>query len=153
VKKFEFRLAAVLKLRDTQLTIEKNKLQQLFAERQKLEKNLASIEAERNESLAWIQTHASAGSADLRALSAFLLGSQARQAMVKHAIESCQAEIEEQQSRTLAAERARKLLLNLRDQRRAEWQKDFDKELEAVAQDAWQSAARSAADRILSSKS
>jgi flagellar export protein FliJ len=142
MKKFEFRLASVLRLRETQLKIEKNKLQQLFAERQKLEKNLQSIADERRESSAWIQSHT--GSADLRSLSAFLLGSKARAATVRQAIESCDAEIAEQRARAITGERNQKLLLNLRDKRHAEWRKEFDKELEAIATETWQSARHSA---------
>jgi flagellar export protein FliJ len=143
VKKFEFRLASVLRLRETQLTIEKNRLQQLFAERAKLEKNLKSIADERKESAEWIQGMAAPTSGDLRALSAFLLGSKAREATLQQAIESCDGDIAEQRQRTLLAERNQKLLLNLKTKRRSEWQQEFDKELEAVAQEAWQSAARS----------
>lgn len=143
MKKFEFRLASVLRLRETELSIEKNKLQQLFAERAKLEKNLASINRERQESAAWLQQTSSPTSADLRALSAFLLGSKAREATLQQAIESCNADIAEQQQRALRAERNNKLLLKLKSKKRAEWQREFDHELEIVAQEAWQSAARS----------
>ena len=142
MKKFEFRLASVLRLRETQLTIEKNKLQQLFAERTKLEKNLASVAAERLESAAWLQQMPAATSADLRSLSAFLLGSKARETTLRKAIESCTADIEEQRQQTLLAERNQKLLLNLKTKRRQEWQQAFDQELEQVAQEAWQSASR-----------
>lgn len=143
MKKFEFRLASVLRLRETQLTIEKNKLQQLFSERAKLESNLRSISEERRESSVWIHQMTSPTSGDLKALSAFLLGSKARETTLAQAIESCDAEIGEQRQRTLQAERNQKLLLNLEGKRRVEWQREFDKELETVAQEAWQSAARS----------
>jgi len=122
--------------------IEKNKLQQLFAERAKLENNLRSIAEERKESATWIQGVAVPTSADLRALSAFLLGSKARETTLRQAIESCDADISEQRQRTLLAERNQKLLINLKSKQRLEWQHQFDKELETVAQEAWQSAAR-----------
>jgi flagellar export protein FliJ len=143
VKKFEFRLASVLRLRDSQLLIEKNKLQQLFAERARLEKNLASIAEERKESAAWIQGASDTTSGDLRALAAFLLGSQARDSTTRGAIENANVHIVKQRQQVLLAERNQKLLLKLKDKRRAEWQQEFDKELEMVAQEAWQSAARS----------
>jgi len=122
--------------------IEKNKLQQLFAERAKLEKHLRSVADERRESATWIQGVAAPTSGDLRALSAFLLGSKARETTLSQAIESCEAEIGEQRQRTLLAERNQKLLINLKSKQRVEWQHEFDKELETVAQEAWQSAAR-----------
>jgi hypothetical protein len=43
----------------------------------------------------------------------------------------------------LLAERNLKLLENMRNKQKSVWQQEFDKELEAVAQEAWQSAARS----------
>ncbi len=143
MKKFEFRLASVLRLRETQLEIEKNKLQRLFHERRRLEKKLLAIGEERVTSENWIQTMASPTSADLRSLSAFLLGSKAREASLQQAMQNCDADIAAQRSRTLLAERNRKLLLNLREKQQSAWQKEFDKELEAVAQEAWQAAARS----------
>jgi len=143
VKRFEFRLASVLRLRETQLEIEKNKLQRLFQERRKLEKILSSLAEERTASELWIQNMASPGSADLRALSAFLLGSKSREASLQHSLQSCNEDIAEQRQRTLLAERNLKLLLNLRNKQKSGWQSEFDKELEAIAQEAWQSAARS----------
>lgn len=143
MKKFEFRLASVLRLRETQLTIEKNKLQQLFAERQQLEKNLRSIEEERREAGGWVQMMTEPTSSDLRSLSAFLLGSKARESVVLNAIASCNAEIDTQRQKTLLAERNEKLLLNLKAKRLKEWQYQFDKELGLIAEEAWQAAARS----------
>lgn len=143
MKKFEFRLDTVLRLRDVQVGIEKNKLQQLLTERAKLEKSLQSIADERKESATWVQAMPGATSSDLRALSAFLLGSKARESTLKQAIDSCNGDITDQRRQTLLAERNQKLLLKLKDKRRVEWQAEFDKELDIVAQEAWQSAERS----------
>ncbi len=143
MKKFEFRLASVLRLRETQLEIEKNKLQRLFTERSKLEKTLLSLGEERTTSEKWLQSMQSPTSADLRSLSAFLLGSKAREAGLQHSLQGCNEDIAEQRQRTLLAERNLKLLENMRNKQKSVWQQEFDKELEAVAQEAWQSAARS----------
>ncbi len=143
MKKFEFRLASVLRLRETQLAVEKNKLQQLFAERAKLQKTLAAIAEERERAEAWIQAASDATSGDLRVLSAFLLGSKSRETTLLQALQGCDSDIAQQRQRALQAERNQKLLLNLKDKQKSEWQAEFDKELESVAQEAWQSAARS----------
>ncbi len=143
MKKFEFRLASVLRLRETQLEVEKNRLHHLFSERNRMAENLRAIGQERTESEQWIQQMASPTSAELRSLSAFLLGSKAREATLQHSIRRCDEEIAEQRRRTLAAERNQKLLVNLRAGQKSAWQQEFDKEIEAVAQEAWQSAARS----------
>jgi flagellar export protein FliJ len=146
VKKFDFALESVLRLRQTQLTIQRNKLQQLFAERSKLERNLTSITDERAESSSWIQGFPGTTSSDMRAFSAFLLGSKSRETMLRHAIEICEADIVDQRARTLTAERNQKLLLNLKAKKRFEWQVDFDRELEQTAQEVWQSVAHSKTD-------
>jgi len=143
VKKFEFGLASVLRLRETQLEIEKNKLQRLFHERRKLERTLLSLAEERMAAERWLQNMASTSSADLRALSAFLLGSKSREASLQHSLQGCNEDIASQRQRTLLAERNVKLLLNLRNKQKSGWQNEFDKELEAIAQEAWQSAVRS----------
>jgi flagellar export protein FliJ len=142
MKKFEFRLASVLRLRETRLAAEKIKLQELLAERERLQKSLDSYEKEQKEALAWVQNTQDANSADLRALSAFLLGSKARRTTAQQALESCALDIQEQRVRLMQAERNQKLLLKLKDKRLASWQYDADRELELIAQEAWQSAAR-----------
>jgi flagellar export protein FliJ len=142
LKKFEFRLASVLRLRETQLEIEKNRLHDLFAERSRLQKKLISLGEERTASEKWLQSMAEPTSADLRSLSAFLLGSKSREATLQHSIQSCHEDIARQRKRTVVAERNQKLLLNLRAKQKEGWQKEFDKELEEVAQEAWQAAVR-----------
>jgi flagellar export protein FliJ len=142
VKKFEFRLASVLRLRETRLAAEKIKLQELLAERERLQKNLETYEKEQKDAVAWVQNTPDANSADLRALSAFLLGSKARRNTIQQAIEGCAVDIQEQRARLMQAERNQKLLLKLKDKRLAAWQYDADRELEIIAQEAWQSAAR-----------
>jgi hypothetical protein len=71
-----------------------------------------------------------------------LLGSKAREARLQQALIGAEELIAAQRQRTLLAERNQKLLDNLKTKQRAEWQREFDKELETVAQEAWQSAAR-----------
>ncbi len=144
MKKFEFRLGALLRLRDTQLALEKNKLQLMFAERQKLENNLNSIGQERVESEKWIQGMSAPNSADLRSLSAFLLGSKAREATLHQALQACNQDIVAQRQRTMRAERNQKLLLNLKDKQKESWTKDFDKELESIAEEAHRSRSHAA---------
>ncbi len=143
MKKFNFRLESVLRLRETQLNIQKNRLQQLLAECAKLERNLSSIAEERREAATWVGNLSVATSSDMRALSAFVLGSKSRESTLRQAIEGCEADIADQRGRTMIAERNRRLLLNLKSRKQMEWQKEFEKELEHTAQEAWQSLARS----------
>lgn len=140
MKKFEFRLESVLRLRDAQLTVQTNKLQQLLAEEAQLQRNLLSIADERKEAAAWIHRLSGATSAEMKAFSAFLLGSKSRESMLRQAIQSCEEDIAKQRGRTLLARRNQKLLLKLKSKRRFEWQAEFNKELEEIAQQAWQAA-------------
>jgi flagellar export protein FliJ len=142
MKKFEFRLASVLRLRQTQLDAEKVKLQKLHAERSRLENTLAAIDAQRSSSLAWVQAAPLIESTDVRALSAFLAGAGARKESLRQAIAGCDREIEEQRLHVLAAERNHKLLEKLKERKFSVWQADVDRELEIIAQEAWQAAAR-----------
>ncbi len=142
MKKFEFRLASVLRLRQTQLDAEKVKLQKLHAERSRLENTLAAIEAQRSSSLSWIQASALVDSSDVRALSAFLAGAGARKQSLLQAIAGCEKDIEEQRLHVLAAERNHKLLEKLKERKFTMWKADADRELEIIAQEAWQAASR-----------
>jgi flagellar export protein FliJ len=142
MKKFEFRLASVLRLRQTQLDAEKTKLQKLHAERTRLENALAAIDAQRSSSLEWVKTSALVESNDVRALSAFLAGAGARKESLRQAIAGCDKDIEEQRLRVLAAERNHKLLEKLKERKFSAWQAEFNRELEIIAQEAWQAAAR-----------
>ena len=140
MKKFQFRLATVLRLREAQLAIEEGKLRQLLAENRKIENSLRLISEERVDSENWLLKDSNLTSSDLRSLSAFLLGSKAREASLQQARESCAQDIAAQTQRTLAAERNQSLLQQLRSKQYDIWQKSFDSELEIISQEAWQAA-------------
>lgn len=135
--KFRFRLAAVLRLREIELRVEREKLDQLLAERAKLERSLASVAEERIEAHAFVRSRPDAGSTELRALSAFLLGSNARAAALRGSIERLEQTIAGQRARVLLADRNERLLLKLREKRLAEWRAEHDRELETLAQESW----------------
>ena len=140
--KFQFRLAAVLRVREVELRVEREKLNQLVAERARLERSLASVAEERVEAHAFVRTRSDAGSTHLRALSAFLLGSDARAAALRGSIERIEQTIAGQRARVLAADRNERLLLKLREKRLAEWSAEHDRELETLAQESWLSSHR-----------
>lgn len=140
--KFQFRLDTVLRLRELELRLEREKLNQLLAERTRLERSLVSVAEERVEAHAFVRTCPSAGSTEFRALSAFLLGSDARAAALRGSIQRLEQAISEQRVRVLAADRKERLLLKLKDKRLAEWRAENDRELETLAQEAWLSTHR-----------
>lgn len=135
--KFQFRLAAVLRLREIELRTEREKLNQLLSERTRLERSLASVAEERAEAHAFVHARPDAGSTELRALSAFLLGSDARAAALRGSIERLEPVIAGQRARVIVADRNERLLLKLKEKRLAEWRIEQDRELETLAQESW----------------
>ena len=103
---------------------------------------MASVAEERVEAHAFVRTRPDAGSNDLRALSAFLLGSDARAAALRGSIERIDQTIARQRARVLVADRNERLLLKLREKRLAEWSAEQDRELETLAQESWLSTHR-----------
>jgi flagellar export protein FliJ len=140
--KFEFRLDAVLRLRELELRVEREKLNQLLAERTRLERSLVSVAEERAEAHAFVRTRPDAGSTEFRALSAFLLGSDARAAALRGSIQRLEQAISEQRARVLVADRNERLLLKLKDKKLVEWRAENDRELETLAQESWLSTHR-----------
>jgi flagellar export protein FliJ len=140
--KFQFRLDTVLRLRELELRVEKEKLNQMLAERTRLERSLVSVAEERAEAHAFVRTRPDAGSTEFRALSAFLLGSDARAAALRASIQRLEQVIAAQQARVLVADRNERLLLKLKEKKRAEWTAENDRELETLAQEAWLSTHR-----------
>jgi flagellar export protein FliJ len=145
--KFQFRLDAVLRLRELELTVEREKLDQLLAERTRLERSLVSVAEERVEAHAFVRTRPDAGSTEFRALSAFLIGSDARAAALRQSIERLEQAIAGQRARVLVADRNERLLLKLKDKKLLEWRADNDRELETLAQEAWLSTHRTGPQR------
>jgi flagellar export protein FliJ len=140
MKKFEFPLDSALRLRNAQLKREQLKLQQLVAEEQRLRNSLHAILTEQSAARASLHTSESLASADLRALSSFLMGTELASAKLKEQIAARQKAVEEQRGHLMAAERNVKLLEKLKAQRLAEWKHELDLELETLAQEAWNSA-------------
>jgi len=143
MKKFEFRLESALRLRLTQLEGEKMKLQALLAEDQRLRIALSELDSERRKASSTLQTSAEISALDVRALSAFMIGAEARRNNLSKQIGRQSHLIAEGRTRVMLAERNVKLLENLKNKRRSEWQAEWDRELESNAQQAWLSAHRS----------
>jgi flagellar export protein FliJ len=135
--KFHFRLASVLRLREVQLAVEEEKLQILLGELAQMERSLATMSEERSAAIAFVQKQTGMGHAELRALSAFLLGTGARAAQLRETIQRTKSLAAEQRQRVTAAQRNERLLLKLKDAKLSEWQAQYDRELEVVAQETW----------------
>jgi|SRR5579875_1478912 len=137
MKKFQFRLAAAQKVRDMQLQLERSKLHELFARQQQLRNALEALNQERREASALVYEASSVNATDLRALSAFLIGADARVLDLRAQIERQQQVIQQQKKKVLDAERAVKLLSKLREKQYQEWNAEFNREIETIAQESW----------------
>jgi flagellar export protein FliJ len=135
--KFHFPLASVLRLREMQLAAEEEKLQMLLAELSRKERSLAAMAEERAAAILFVQNQTGTGNAELRALSAFLLGTGARAAQLRDSIQRVKTMISEQRQRVTAAQRNERLLVKLKDAKFSEWRKECDRELEVAAQETW----------------
>ncbi len=140
MKRFEFRLASVLRLRQVQLEAERAKLQELVGERQRLVRELEAAATERRAAKEAVYSLTNLDNAELRTMSAFLLGVDARSAKTRVRLDEMARFIEERRQYVIRAERKVRLLEKLREGKRAEWKHEADLEIETAAQEAWLSA-------------
>jgi flagellar protein FliJ len=139
MQKFRFRLDSVLRLRSLRLSQEKDKLGRFIAEAQRLEKAVEALDAERAAAIEFVKKEPGTGNTELRALAAYLLGYDARVEKLKKSLEAAQLRVAEQRQRVIVADRDERLLLKLREKRKAEWRAAADHELEILAQESWNS--------------
>ena len=137
MQKFRFRLDSVLRLRTLQLTVEREKLARALGEATAAEQALTALAAERAAAIACVQNEAGTGTTELRALSGYLLGYDANHNKLRLSLEAARLRVTEQRKRVVAADRAERLLLKLKTDRLAEWQRAADHELETLAQESW----------------
>ena len=140
MKKFEFRLDAVLRWRGTQLQLERAKLQKLLGEEQRLKNDLQRLLDERQTAVSALQTAESLRSFELRALSAYLVGSDARAHLIRGQIAKCAGPIQKQRGCLLEAERNVRLLEKLKEGRYSEWKHAFEQEIQSGAEESWLAA-------------
>lgn len=137
MKKFHFSLAAALKLRESQLEAERAKLQQLFTGEQGLKDALDSLAVDRRDATAFIQNSAAVDATELRALSTFSLGANARETYLRSEMVRQAKSIAEQKARVMQAERKVRLLNKLREKKLNAWNEEVNREIELAAQESW----------------
>lgn len=135
--KFNFRLEAALRLRHMRVESETARLQDLFTQRKRLEQSLTSIREERTEASAFVQAAQPPSAGDLRALSLFTLGLEARTKTVREGLSRSERSITEQKQRLMKAEQDERALSKLRAKRFAEWESQAQREIETTAQELW----------------
>lgn len=139
MKKFEFRLDSALRWRDTQLQVERGKLNALLSEEAKLKDSFENLGSERRSALQCLAKE-QLFSLDLRSLSSYLVGAEARATMLQEQIRKRRQSVAEQRDRVVQAEKNVKLLLKLREKRQLDWKAGFEREIEANAEESWLAA-------------
>ena len=137
MKKFQFSLSAALKLRESQLQVERIKLQKLFAEEQSLTNAIDRLVADRRDAASFIYGQASVNAEDLRTLSCFSVGADARAIFLREQLARHAKSIQEQKARLMQAERRVKLLGKLRNRKFEAWTEEANREIEVAAQESW----------------
>jgi hypothetical protein len=137
MKKFEFRLGAVLRWRDAQLQLERAKLQKLLSEEGLLKSNLQRLLEERRTASSEMQFARSLQASELRALSVYLIGADARAHLLREQIARCAGPIQKQRRQVLEAERNVRLLEKLKDDGYSEWKHAFEQEIQLGAEESW----------------
>lgn len=137
MKKFEFRLESVLRLRKTQGEREQQKMHLLLAEDRRLRDSLTALETELQKATSSLHAETDVSSLDLRSLAAFVMGTQVRAISIHESIARQSHAITEQRTRVLEAERNLQLLKKLREKRLTEWTAEMQREIELGAQEAW----------------
>lgn len=140
MKKFEFRLEAALRWRNAQLQLERGKLQKLLSEEQRAKRDLQSVFAERAAVISTLTALERLQSSDLRAVSAYSMGADMRAHALREEITRLAGSIQQQREYLMQAERKVRLLERLRDNRYAEWKREFDKEIELISEESWLAA-------------
>ncbi len=134
---FKFRLDAVLRLRQMQAEAETARLQELLAQSRALQKALLAAQDERLAAASFVHENKDVKTVDLRALSSFMLGLEARSKTLTDAIARVEQQILQQRKRLLKAQQAARALDKLRAKRLTEWKLASDREIEATAQELW----------------
>ena len=139
MKKFEFRLNSVLRWRDTQLRLERAKLQELTTEETRLKTSLEALATERRAAVNHL-SRTQVDSLDLRSLSSYMVGAEARTNTLRDKIRKHAAMVQQQRERVISAERNLKLLVKLHNKSHAEWRANVNREIDSAAEESWLAA-------------
>lgn len=136
MKRFEFRLEAVLRWRLSELESEQARLQNLFAELAAIRTSIDELDAAQTPERTTVHSPA-ATPGERVALDCWIRWARAeRDSRIAKAAD-CERRIAGQRARVVEARRKAELLEKLRERRRSEWTAELGRELEAVAAEAY----------------
>jgi flagellar export protein FliJ len=137
MKRFQFRLQRVMEWREKQLEIEDARLKRQVAGIAGLERARTDIEAAGLRAEIQLRSSAAVSGQDLAALAGFRQWVSARRREIAARRAEAQKQLEAQQQVMLEARRRCRLLERLKERRLAEWQTEYDRELDALASESY----------------
>ncbi|MEO7649231.1 MAG: hypothetical protein ABIZ80_02105 [Bryobacteraceae bacterium] len=133
MKRFQFDLTRVLDWRRQQLELEQVKLEPMLGELSVRKSRIAQCEAERRELRRPVAFSGSAEAQDLAAAERYWLHLGGRSRNLAAELAACEQRILQQRERIARARQRLRLLEQLEQRRRDEWQTGVDREQEALA--------------------
>jgi flagellar export protein FliJ len=137
MKSFHFRLQKVLEWRHTQLELEENNFRKQVAALAELDRQAAEIEAARQRSETIVRAWNPIAGSELQALDRFRQHVKARELEMEVPRQVARQRLAAQQEVMLEARRRLRLLEKLKARRLAEWQAQWNKELEEMASESF----------------
>jgi hypothetical protein len=134
---FEFPLRRALQWRRTQLELEEAKLRQLVAAVEELRLAAVRLDLAKNRAEQSVCVAQTVEAGDLWALAAYRQRLIAEKQALAVRRRACQQEADAQRQRVVGAQRQCRLLEKLEERRRAEWQRDQDREIETLASESY----------------
>jgi hypothetical protein len=135
MKSFSFRLDRVMRLRETSLRAEEEKLEQLRRGADRIERDRDAAEQAFERSRDSVQSDSSLRGSHLRALDFYRERAARERVAFARQMAVLAGETERQNKAVVEARRALRLLERLRERRLAEWRAASDYELEALSAD------------------
>jgi hypothetical protein len=137
MKKFTFSLARVLEWRATQTRIEESKLERLYGELHGIESREEALRRERADAERALLASQVVPGFDLSALDSFRRFTAVEQARLGSLRQGCSQRIAVQIQAVAARRRDVRLLERLRENRRKTWAAEFQREQDALAEEAF----------------
>ena len=135
MKSFSFRLDRVMRLRETALRAEEEKLEQLRRRADRIEKDRDAAQQAFERTRDSVQGDNSLRGSDLRLLDFYRDRAARERVAFERQMAALAVEMERQNQAVVEARRALRLLERLRERRLAEWRAASDYELEALSAD------------------
>jgi flagellar export protein FliJ len=132
---FKFRLEKVLQLKTSQARTEEFKLEALLRQRAQMQAEMDAADSSLLQARKSIESATFSTSAELLAFEHYKIRAEKERQEALRKLAAHDETVEKQRSAVLAARRGVLLLEKLREKRRADWQTEADKELEALAAD------------------